>query len=108
AGDDTAFMHELLATFRASALSSLAEMREALDAGDRERLRRAAHKLKGGSDNIGATRLRELAAQLEAGAAQISSAELGRWIHAVSAELSELNEFFSTPEFATLAQRRAS
>jgi two-component system, sensor histidine kinase and response regulator len=108
AGDDTAFMRELLATFRASTASSLAEMRASLDAGDRERLRRAAHKLKGGSGNIGATRLRDLAAQLEAGSAQISSAELGRWIEAVAAELAELDEFFSTPDFATLAQRCAS
>jgi two-component system, sensor histidine kinase and response regulator len=108
AGNDTAFMRELIATYRASATSTLTDMREALAADDRERLRHAAHKLKGGSDNIGAGRLRELASQLESGSTRAAPAELARGIEAVAAELAELDGFFSAPEFATLTQRCAS
>ncbi len=108
AGDDAAFMRELLATFRSSAASALTELRAALAAGDRDRIRQAAHKLKGGSDNIGAGRLRELASRLELGSAQAPNSELARTLDSIAAELAELDEFFSAPEFATLAQRRAS
>jgi len=108
AGDDTAFMHELLATFRASAASALTDMRSAVAADDRERLRRAAHKLKGGSDNIGATRLRDLAFELESGSARDRRERLAEAIESIAAELTELDRFFSAPDFATLAQRRAS
>jgi two-component system, sensor histidine kinase and response regulator len=108
AGDDTAFMRELLATFRASAASALADMRGAVAADDRERLRRAAHKLKGGSDNIGATQLRDLASHLETASKRDSRQRLAQSIEAVAAELTELDAFFSTPHFATLTQRRAS
>ncbi len=108
AGDDAAFMRELLATFRSSAASAVVELRDSLAAGDRERLRHAAHKLKGGSDNIGAGRLRELASLIESGSPNAPIEELTRWTEAVAAELAELDGFFSKPEFATLAQRRAS
>jgi HPt (histidine-containing phosphotransfer) domain-containing protein len=101
-------MRELLATFRASAASALADMRGAVAADDRERLRRAAHKLKGGSDNIGATQLRDLASHLETASKRDSRQRLAQSIEAVAAELTELDAFFSTPHFATLTQRRAS
>ncbi|HTX23584.1 MAG TPA: response regulator [Steroidobacteraceae bacterium] len=108
AGNDTAFMRELLATFRASASTTLAEMRDALPADARERLRRAAHKLRGGADNIGAGRVRDLASQIEFRAADASRDELARAVEAIAAELAELDAFFSAPGFATLAQRAAS
>jgi two-component system sensor histidine kinase/response regulator len=43
------------------------ELREALDGDDRDGLRRAAHKLKGSCQNIGATFMADLCRTLEAG-----------------------------------------
>ena len=96
AGDDTGFMRELLATFRASAAAGLAAMEGALPTLDREGLRRAAHKLRGASENIGAMRLRDLAALLESEAAAGPADQLARVVASLSAELGELDDFFST------------
>ncbi len=108
AAEDTAFMRELLAAFQASATSALAEMRSALGADERDRLRRAAHKLKGASDNIGAGRLRELAWHIESRAPEAPPGEMAQWVEDIAAELVELDSFFSTADIAALAQRRAS
>jgi CheY-like chemotaxis protein/HPt (histidine-containing phosphotransfer) domain-containing protein len=107
-GDDTAFMRELLAAFRTSAAGTLVEMRDAQVVGSRERLRRAAHKLKGASEDIGAGRLRDLAAELETSASQASSDDLSHRVDAVTAELAEIEGFFSTTDLASFGQRRAS
>ncbi len=108
AADDTAFMRELLAAFQASAASALQEMRDSHAGGERIRLQRAAHKLKGASENIGAGRLRDLALQIESRASDAPSEQLAQWIGAIAAELVELDGFFSTTDLAALAQRRAS
>jgi two-component system, sensor histidine kinase and response regulator len=108
AGDDAAFMRELLATFRASAAAVLGELREALQALDRDRLRRSAHKLRGASDNIGATRLRELAALVESEAAALAGEDLQRTVEAIAAELAALDGFFSTADPATFSRQLAS
>jgi CheY-like chemotaxis protein/HPt (histidine-containing phosphotransfer) domain-containing protein len=100
AGDDTAFMRELVATYRMSAASVLAEMRVALAEGHRERLRRAAHKLKGASDNIAAGRVREVAARIESAADTTPAAELAEWVELIRSELDELETFFSTSDLA--------
>ena len=108
-GDDVVFMQELVATFRASTGALLAELRAGLAAADRAALSRAAHKLKGASDNLGATRLRELAARVEAAATQDPVAVLACEVDAIAVELHELDQFLrSTQLFATLGQRRAS
>jgi two-component system, sensor histidine kinase and response regulator len=106
AAADPGFMHELLDAFRSSAASVLVEMRGALDAGERGRLRRAAHKLKGASENIGAARLGDLAAGLESQAAQAEPRELARAVEAAAAELAELDAFFSTADLGLSTQRR--
>jgi CheY-like chemotaxis protein len=108
AGDDTAFMRELLATFRASAAAVLGEMQTALSGFDRDRLRRSAHKLRGASDNIGATRLRELAALVESGSAEGARSDLASAVERIAAELAELDRFFSTADLATFARQLAS
>jgi CheY-like chemotaxis protein len=108
AGEDTTFMRDLLTTFRASAAAVLGEMQSALPTLDRDRLRRSAHKLRGASDNIGATRLRDLAALVEAGAAERPQADLAGAVASISGELAELDRFFSTADIATFSRQLAS
>jgi two-component system, sensor histidine kinase and response regulator len=56
----------LVDLFLESAPPLLGELREAVDGNDRERVRRAAHKLKGSCQNIGATFMATLCRTLEA------------------------------------------
>ena len=62
-GDD--FIGELVETFFEEAPGLLAEMGRALDEGDAETFRRAAHSLKSNGDSFGATRMAALARELE-------------------------------------------
>jgi HPt (histidine-containing phosphotransfer) domain-containing protein len=61
------FVGELVDTFLTEAPLMLDELREAFAAGNAERFRRAAHSLKSNSHTFGATRLGELARDLELG-----------------------------------------
>jgi HPt (histidine-containing phosphotransfer) domain-containing protein len=58
---------QLLDLFLQSTPPLLAELRTAIDGGDGEELRRAAHKLKGSCQNIGATFMVTLCRALESG-----------------------------------------
>ena len=62
-GDD--FIGELVETFFEEAPQLLAQMSRALEDGDAEAFRRAAHSLKSNGSSFGATRLAELARELE-------------------------------------------
>ena len=62
-GDD--FIGELVETFFDESPGMLADMSQALDSGDAETFRRAAHSLKSNSASFGATRLSELAREME-------------------------------------------
>jgi PAS domain S-box-containing protein len=108
AGGDAAFMREILTTFKLSSSTLLEELRAALQARSPERLRRAAHKLKGASDNIGAPRLGELAARLEAAQANLDWSPLGGWVAALAGELQALDEFVAPGEVSADPARRAS
>ena len=57
---------ELIAVFLDDALKLLADLREAADQGDPERLQRAAHTLKSSSASLGAMTLSALCKELEA------------------------------------------
>lgn len=61
------FVVELVETFADEAPRILNELREALAAGAADRFRRAAHSLKSNSNTFGATRLAEMARELELG-----------------------------------------
>jgi HPt (histidine-containing phosphotransfer) domain-containing protein len=61
------FIRELVDTFLVEAPVMLADLRSALDAGDAERFRRAAHSLKSNSNTFGAMTLGALAKDLELG-----------------------------------------
>ena len=65
-GDD---FQVLLSTFEEDSQQNLCHIREAIGLGDADALRRAAHSQKGSSGNLGAPRLSELCASLEAQAA---------------------------------------
>jgi len=58
---------ELVDVYATTAAGTVAELRAALAAGDREEVRRLAHRLKGSARNVGATGMAELAGALEAG-----------------------------------------
>ena len=68
-GGDREAVAEILAEYDADAPRQLAELREAVAAGDAERVRRLAHTLKGASANVGAEALRGAALRLEQAAA---------------------------------------
>jgi HPt (histidine-containing phosphotransfer) domain-containing protein len=58
---------QLLELFEQTAAETLGELRAALEADDREELRRLAHRLKGSARNVGATGMAQLSAALEVG-----------------------------------------
>lgn len=59
------FIGELIDTFVEEAPGLLEEMRQARDAVDADRFRRAAHSLKSNANTFGATKLAELSKELE-------------------------------------------
>ncbi len=61
------FVADLVDTFGEEAPPLVAEMRAALEVGDAERFRRAAHSLKSNGSTFGATRFAALARELELG-----------------------------------------
>ena len=61
------FAAELAATFLEEAPAMLAELRSALAAQSADAFRRAAHSLKSNGNTFGATRLAEMARELELG-----------------------------------------
>jgi HPt (histidine-containing phosphotransfer) domain-containing protein len=62
-GED--FVGELIDTFLEEAPGMIAEMQQALSAGDVDRFRRAAHSLKSNANTFGAMGLAEKARELE-------------------------------------------
>jgi len=64
-GGDTILVQELLSIFGQQAPAAVAEMNQALAAGDRQQLGRQAHALKGASLNVEISRLAQLARWLE-------------------------------------------
>ena len=70
------FVAELVATFLEEAPPMLAELRNAQAAGLVDVFRRAAHSLKSNSNTFGATRLGEMARDLELGGLSADTAPL--------------------------------
>ncbi len=63
--DDDSFLKEIIGIFIEDTPARIAELRQARAAGDVTTFSRAAHSIKGSSSNLGAARLRTLAAHLE-------------------------------------------
>lgn len=65
-GDDGAvFVEGIVRSFLAHAERAVVELRAAATSGDRDRMRRAAHGLKGSAGNVGARPLSALAKKVE-------------------------------------------
>ena len=64
-GDDVGFLEGIVRSFLAHTERAVVELRAAATSGDRERLRRAAHGLKGSAGNVGAKPLAALARRVE-------------------------------------------
>ena len=87
------FVAELVGTFLEEAPPMLAELRSAQATGTADAFRRAAHSLKSNSNTFGATRLGEMARDLELGgliADLAPLAELETEYRRVAATLAEL------------------
>ena len=70
------FVNELVGTFLEEAPVMLAELRAAQAAGSADAFRRAAHSLKSNSNTFGATRLGEMARDIELGGMVADTAPL--------------------------------
>jgi HPt (histidine-containing phosphotransfer) domain-containing protein len=64
-GGDLEFLEELLGDYFDDSPNQLSEMQRALNEGDAERFRRAAHSLKSNSANFGARKLADSCRELE-------------------------------------------
>jgi HPt (histidine-containing phosphotransfer) domain-containing protein len=82
AGDKT-FGRELIELYLHSAANILLELRDGCAAGDRELLRKAAHKLKGASANVSAVGIADLCKTLELAAEQGGPAHLLQQVEAI-------------------------
>lgn len=85
-GGDPQLVAELMTIFRDEIASLVAEIEQAGAAGDREALRRAAHKLRGEAISLDFTRLGELLRQLETGANTLSETHLEQLLQALRLE----------------------
>lgn len=81
---------ELVELFLEDAPLQVATMRQALSGADGERLKRAAHSLKGSCSNLGLERLAGAAAKLEQHAAAEGCGESAPLIESVASELERL------------------
>jgi HPt (histidine-containing phosphotransfer) domain-containing protein len=66
-GDPTDFLREIVGIYLADTPARLAELDQALAAGDVARFSRAVHSIKGSSANVGAIAVRTVAGTLEDG-----------------------------------------
>jgi len=90
---DKAFALQIVDTFAQSGDRARNEMRSALSSGDRNRLQRAAHQLKGASANIHAARLRDLATAIENRSSNAAEADLMELIGKLGKELDRVSAF---------------
>ena len=63
--DPDSFLRDIIGIFLDDTPARIADLRQSLTAGDKDSFTRAAHSIKGSSSNLGATHLREIAAELE-------------------------------------------
>ena len=88
------FVAELVGTFCEDAAGMLVQLREAADAGDAAKYKRAAHSLKSNANTFGAARLAALAREIELGGlspdAATKIADLGAEFERAAGRLKEL------------------
>lgn len=89
-GGDLALSDRLVAMLTAELPQTLAELRERLEAGDREGLKERAHKLKGGAAYCGVPALHQAATLLDQASLQASPAQLNLYLARLSDEAATL------------------
>jgi HPt (histidine-containing phosphotransfer) domain-containing protein len=87
-GDHDAFLREIVGIFSEDVPRRLAELDQALVAGDAGKFSRAAHSIKGGSSNLGAAALRDVAGQLELRSKKEGLAEVAPLLASLKVEFS--------------------
>jgi two-component system sensor histidine kinase/response regulator len=95
ADDDDEFSSELSAAFIGDGKSIIQEMREAIAAGDLHALARAAHKLKGASNNLHITKLGGLAQCVELDAKAGSKRNFSADAHSIAREFERISTLLS-------------
>lgn len=97
--EDDSFLREVVGIFIEDTPQRLAELRTAFAEADHVRFTRAAHSIKGSASNLGASRLRALAEQIELGSRKNGLAGLDGLIPALEGEFgaakSELEKIVS-------------
>jgi two-component system sensor histidine kinase/response regulator len=86
AGDDTAFINELIETYISGSEDTLREMQAACEKNDRDALARAAHKLKGASANLHIDSVAALALDIEMRAKAGKDSDWGADLAGLAAE----------------------
>jgi PAS domain S-box-containing protein len=93
AAGDREFAAELLQLFIESAQQSLTTLRDAATSNNRVSIAREAHKLKGACGNVGATRLAQLAADIESTAERLNERELKLALDTLDIEAQRVQTF---------------
>ena len=84
--DNGAFLREIIGIFLADTPERIAVLKQALAAGDRDGVLRAAHSIKGSAGSLGVSALHSAARRLEADAPSATAAELAAGASVLSAE----------------------
>src|SRR5262249_52748030 len=105
-GGDAEFEREIAGEYVTQAWALVAEITSAIERGDTEPLRRAAHTLKGSSRTIGAEGVAELSAQLEKLAGQpgpLVTTLVGRIRGALTGTQQFLDRYFGSDAYRRAA-----
>ena len=89
-GGDTAFVSDLIGEYFTDTRIQFGNMQQALDAGDVDSFRRAAHSLKSNSANFGATQLAALCRHLEDLAKANNLSDASDILHEAQAEYEQV------------------
>lgn len=93
AGNDTASVREILCDFRKATESDVVALEQAVSQEEGGTVRRAAHRIKGSSRMVGATRLSEISEQLEQAADSEDWQQVHSGLHALKKELEIVDDY---------------
>ena len=88
--DDEELMREIMAALIADTSEQIANLKDAIDAGDREQIKRIAHYSKGACANVGAKAAASILQRVEQMAAQGNFAECGVSLAALALQVDRL------------------
>ncbi len=88
-------LSEILEKFLATTGQQVADIQLAIETGDTEALKNAAHSLKGSSATVGAARMADICKELETAARAGSLEDAGKRLRRLTEELDRVSSFFS-------------